>query len=84
MPEQKPRRPRATRPEASPVETLSTPAESGVEPRCNLPGCGGTPEWRGLCSAHRQTHRGLADPKPVQYQPEALHTRERRDPEGTR
>lgn len=35
--------------------------------QCNVPGCDEVPEWRGLCSAHRQTHRGLAgdkDPKP--------------------
>jgi len=31
--------------------------------RCNVPGCDEHPEHRGLCSAHRQTHRGLADPK---------------------
>lgn len=28
---------------------------------CNV--CAAAPEWRGLCAAHRQTHRGLADPK---------------------
>ncbi|MBL8926324.1 MAG: hypothetical protein JNM77_08795 [Pseudonocardia sp.] len=28
---------------------------------CNVPRCRHQPEWRGLCPAHRQTHRGLAD-----------------------
>ena len=53
-----------------PVEEPSPPAEKAVKtpkrtPRsgCNLPGCDAAPEWRGLCPAHRQTHRGLADPK---------------------
>lgn len=31
--------------------------------RCNAPDCGAHPELRGLCPAHWQTHRGLADPK---------------------
>lgn len=30
---------------------------------CNVPRCEAAPEWRGLCPAHRQTHRGLANPK---------------------
>jgi hypothetical protein len=38
-----------------------TPAPT--EPGCNVPTCTKKPEWRGLCPAHRQTHRGLADPK---------------------
>lgn len=46
-----------------PAEKPSARPEKPVERRCNLPGCEETPEWRGLCPAHRQTHRGLADPK---------------------
>lgn len=55
-----PRSPRTRRPKAEPdVEIVVEPvAES---PTCNV--CPEPPEWRGLCSAHRQTHRGLADPK---------------------
>jgi hypothetical protein len=45
------------------AETPTARPEIAVEPLCNLPGCDRTPEWQGLCSAHRQTHRGLADPK---------------------
>lgn len=39
------------------------PGPAPAAPECNLPTCPAAPEWRGLCSAHRQTHRGLADPK---------------------
>lgn len=35
--------------------------EAPAPKTCNV--CHRDPEWRGLCSAHRQTHRGLADPK---------------------
>lgn len=42
--------------------------EPAKAPTCNVPSlkygrCRRLPEWRGLCAAHRQTHRGLADPK---------------------
>lgn len=80
-PARRPRHARPTpRPEVhpEPAESRTDGREKAVEPRCNLPGCGDTPEWRGLCSAHRQTHRGLADPKPVQFQPDPIHTREAR------
>ncbi|QJY51258.1 hypothetical protein [Pseudonocardia broussonetiae] len=53
-------RPRHARDEVelpAPVEEQTPPPP----PTCNV--CSATPEWRGLCSAHRQTHRGLADPK---------------------
>lgn len=63
-------RTRSSRPRDDAAETRTTAPESaaeGPEPTaeggCNLPGCPRDPEWRGLCSAHRQTHRGLADPK---------------------
>lgn len=29
---------------------------------CRVPGCPRGTEWRGLCAAHRMTHRGLAAP----------------------
>lgn len=54
-------RPRHALTDDEPVVIEPTPA-----PRCRLDGCGRLPEWRGLCPAHRQTHRGLvgpADPK---------------------
>lgn len=44
-------------------------SEAKPEPKtCNVPSnkhgrCRRAPEWRGLCAAHRATHRGLADPK---------------------
>jgi hypothetical protein len=38
---------------------------------CRVPGCPRGTEWRGLCAAHRQTHRGLAAPKPEKTQEEA-------------
>lgn len=47
----------------TPVEAPSRAPEKPVKPSCVLPGCDGLPEWRGLCAAHRQTHRGLAAPK---------------------
>lgn len=52
---------------ATPVAPVSATERPEVPAagRCNLPGCDETPEWRGLCSAHRQTHRGLASPKEV-------------------
>lgn len=49
--------------ESRPAETRSSAPEKAAAASCNVPGCDETPEWRGLCSAHRQTHRGLADPK---------------------
>lgn len=63
---QRPARPAPERPareETATAEKPSAPAEKPAERRCNLPGCEKTPEWRGLCPAHRQTHRGLANPK---------------------
>lgn len=58
------RRPRG---KAASTATPETEEHGG----CNVPGCPRTPEWRGLCPAHRQTHRGLADPKPEKTQEEA-------------
>lgn len=75
---QKPRRARHALPEATPAASRTDGPQMAVEARCNLVGCGATPEWRGLCSAHRQTHRGLADPV-VRFSPEPIHTREARD-----
>lgn len=40
-----------------------SPERPDAKSKCNLDGCPEEPEWRGLCSAHRQTHRGLAGPK---------------------
>ncbi|MEU7817066.1 hypothetical protein [Pseudonocardia sp. NPDC049154] len=63
------RKPAARKPSPAPrTETPAPAADRAVEaPKkaasCNLPGCDDAPEWRGLCSAHRQTHRGLADEK---------------------
>jgi hypothetical protein len=37
--------------------------DEAPDPACNVPGCDETAEFRGLCPAHRQTHRGLLDPK---------------------
>lgn len=37
--------------------------EEEPQPDCNVSRCARVPEWRGLCPAHRQTHRGLADPR---------------------
>ncbi len=58
---------------AAPTETAETPVETPVEvpvaetsaeaPGCNVPGCTTPAEHRGLCPAHRQTHRGLLGPK---------------------
>lgn len=48
-------RPRPAADPAPVVEPEPTPKT------CNV--CDDAPEWRGLCAAHRQTHRGLADPK---------------------
>jgi hypothetical protein len=42
-------------PDVEPAPVVEPPAG------CNLAGCKAVPEWRGLCAAHRQTHRGLAD-----------------------
>ena len=42
------------------VPVDEVPAEA---PECNVPGCPAAPELRGLCPAHRQTHRGLLGPK---------------------
>lgn len=47
---------------AAPEKETEKPAPV-EKPRCNVPGCDDAPEFRGLCSAHRQTHRGLLDPK---------------------
>lgn len=55
------RKPAARKPAAKPAEVVEEARKPAAA--CNLPGCGDAPEWRGLCSAHRQTHRGLADPK---------------------
>lgn len=45
-------------------EEPATPEPAPVAPpECLLGGCTAAPEWRGLCAAHRQTHRGLAAPK---------------------
>lgn len=46
-----------------PVE-LPAPVETAVvSVSCLVPGCTEDPELRGLCPAHRQTHRGLLGPK---------------------
>lgn len=49
------------RPRPRPRPAAEVPADAPST--CNLTGCDAPPEWRGLCSAHRQTHRGLAGPK---------------------
>lgn len=54
-----PRPPRARRPKADEPDVEIV--VEAVAPSCNV--CPEPPEWRGLCSAHRQTHRGLADLK---------------------
>ena len=51
----------ASRPLAS--DPGPAPAPRPARRTCNLRPCPEAPEWFGLCSAHRQTHRGLADPK---------------------
>lgn len=45
--------------ENAPEQPEKTPEKA---PECNVPGCSAEPEFRGLCPAHRQTHRGLFDP----------------------
>lgn len=68
--------------QTKPAEPPTPCPVRAAEPRCRVPGCDATPEWRGLCPAHRQTHRGLAEPKAVRYRPEPIHTRESRiDPD---
>lgn len=56
----RPVRPPAERPAAQPERAPEREPEKA--PECNLPGCDEAPEYRGLCSSHRQTHRGLLDP----------------------
>lgn len=66
MPEKKPTpspKPRHARLDAADAGTAVP--EPVAEPRCRVPRCAATPEWRGLCSAHRMTHRGLAASKEV-------------------
>jgi hypothetical protein len=48
----------------SPRPRDEQPERPARPPACNVTPCPEAPEWRGLCSAHRQTHRGLADPDP--------------------
>ena len=59
----RPATPKARRPRAEAAQAPTERPERPVERRCNVPGCDATPEFRGLCPAHRQTHRGLLDPK---------------------
>lgn len=47
----------------APLAEQPGPVPDPPAPGCNVPTCPEAPEWQGLCSAHRQTHRGLADPK---------------------
>lgn len=46
----------------SPAPPAEKPAKAPA-PECNVPGCTKAPELRGLCPAHRQTHRGFMGPK---------------------
>ena len=54
-------RPRTQRTATAPAEPEAPKPDRSAG--CNVPRCTEAPEWRGLCPAHRQTHRGLADPK---------------------